>query len=221
MTERGAAPVSSGVLVIDKPAGITSHDVVALIRRALHVRRIGHTGTLDPFATGVLPLCVGQATRLAQFLSADIKVYDAVVRLGWATETDDLKGAPITAVNSDLPSEAAVRSICREFVGRQAQVPPLYSAKWIDGRRAHERARQGQRVELAPAMVVIEELIVHGYRDGEISMSVACSAGTYIRALARDIGTRLGVGGHLRALRRTRSGEFTLEQAMPLDVGRG
>jgi tRNA pseudouridine55 synthase len=203
-----------GVLVVDKPDGPTSHDVVDRARWALRTRRVGHTGTLDPFATGVLPLCVGRATRLARFLSATAKEYRATVRLGFATTTDDRTGEPLTERREVALDETAVRSACAALVGQSLQLPPRYSAKRVDGRRLHEMARAGLAVERTAAPVTIGSIEVLTLRGDLLDIDVRCSAGTYVRSLARDLGETLGIGGHLESLRRTRAGSFGLEGAV-------
>lgn len=217
-----------GVLIIDKPAGWTSHDVVARARRTLHERRIGHTGTLDPFATGVLVLLVGRATRLAQFLSGAEKEYEATVRLGYATETGDCDGArrgEITKCEEWSASE--IEEALKSLRGEIEQVPPMYSAKKVRGEKLYELARRGVEVERAAVRVKIAELEVVE-RDGallsrnadgtcDLSVRVVCSAGTYVRVLAESIGENLGVGAHLVALRRTRAGVFSLSQSVSLE----
>jgi tRNA pseudouridine55 synthase len=207
----------SGVLVVDKPAGPTSHDVVAQVRKALHVRRAGHTGTLDPFATGVLPVCVGRATRLARFLSAGEKSYRATVRLGFATSTDDATGEPLAAPRRWAPDPEALAAACRGLTGEIQQVPPAFSARHVSGKRLYEWARQGVAVARPPARVTVQALEVLAVREGEIELAVRCSSGTYVRALARDLGEALGCGAHLSALRRTRSGDFGLEGSVAWD----
>jgi len=209
--------VLSGVLVVDKPAGPTSHDVIDRVRAALGEKRAGHTGTLDPFATGVLPVCLGKATRLARFLAAGDKAYRATVRLGFATSTDDLLGEPLGPPREARVDRAAVDEACRGLIGPLMQVPPAYSAKRVGGQRMYALARQGVAVERAPAPVTIASLEVIALRDQEVEIEVRCSPGTYVRAIARDLGEALGVGGHLTALRRTRSGNFGLESAVTLD----
>jgi tRNA pseudouridine55 synthase len=206
--------VTSGVLVVDKPAGPTSHDVVDEVRKALGERRVGHTGTLDPFATGVLPVCVGKATRLARFLAAGEKTYRASVRLGFATATDDLTGTPLgppVAVTADR--EAVLRALGR-LTGEILQLPPAYSAKRVAGERLHERARRGAVVHATPARVTIHALELLELAADRVELEVRCSPGTYVRAIARDLGQALSVGAHLTALRRTRSGGFGLERAL-------
>jgi len=207
----------NGVLVVDKPAGPTSHDVVDRVRRALGVRRVGHTGTLDPFATGVLPMCVGRATRLARFLAEGEKRYRASVRLGFATSTDDLTGEPLGLSRPVALSEAAVREACRRWTGPILQVPPAYSAKRIDGERSYRLARQGVEVDRRAAPVQVHRLDVLELHADRLELDVRCSPGTYVRALARDLGESLGVGAHLTALRRTCSGGFGLEAAVAWD----
>ena len=222
-----------GVLVIDKPPGLTSHDVVDDIRRILHVRRVGHTGTLDPFATGVLVMLIGRATRLAQFLSGVEKEYEAVIRLGYATDTGDLTGRPIRTSDEDRIStigdlsreqiEAALESLRGEI----DQVPPMYSAKKQSGRKLYELARRGEEVERKPVRVCIHKFeairptgeLLKDNLDGtfDFEVRVGCSSGTYVRTLAEDFGKRLGVGAHLAELRRTRVGDFQIQYAQTLE----
>jgi tRNA pseudouridine55 synthase len=206
----------TGVLLIDKPAGPTSHDVVARIRRTSRERRIGHTGTLDPNATGLLPLVLGPATRLASFLTGLDKSYEATIRLGYATETDDSDGAPIGPPAARLPEAAEVSRALRGFIGPLQQVPPAHSAKKVEGRRAYEWARRAQPKPLAPAAVTLRRLEVLEQHADRVRIEVDVSAGFYVRALARDLGERLGCGAHLAALVRTRTGPFRLEDAIPL-----
>jgi tRNA pseudouridine55 synthase len=208
----------SGVLVVDKPAGPTSHDVVERVRRALGSPRVGHTGTLDPFATGVLVVCVGRATRLARFLAEGEKEYAATVRLGFATTTDDLEGEPLGPPRPVSTDAVALEAAVRALLGPLEQVPPAYSAKRVAGRRLYELARRGERVAPAPVQVRVEELRIRAVREDEVDLFVRCSPGTYVRALARDLGLRLGVGGHLRALRRLATGGFTLDDAVAGDA---
>jgi tRNA pseudouridine55 synthase len=209
------------VLVVDKPAGPTSHDVVDRARRVLRTRRVGHTGTLDPFATGVLPLCLGRGTRLARFLSAGEKSYRATVRLGFATTTDDLTGEPLAPPRDTEVGEPALRDALAGLVGRFDQVPPSFSAKQVAGRRAYELARRGEAVARASVPVTVHALELVARGGDVLELEVRCSAGTYVRALARDLGERLGCGAHLAALRRTRSGGFGLEGAVPGDTFEG
>lgn len=218
----------NGLLIIDKPAGLTSHDVVSRVRHILHERRVGHTGTLDPFATGVLVVLVGRATRLAKFFSGADKEYDAIVRLGYATETGDRTGAPLSAPNAIAGwSEAEIESALEDFRGNIEQVPPMYSAKKIAGRRLYELARRGEEVERKPVQVCIHEFtpirpdgeLMRVNHDGtfDFHAHVRCSSGTYVRTLAEDLGKRLHVGAHLAELRRTGVGPFSLVNAITLD----
>jgi tRNA pseudouridine55 synthase len=214
-----------GVLVVDKPAGPTSHDVVARVRRAIGVSRIGHTGTLDPLASGVLPLVVGRATRLAQFLSASDKEYIAEITLGATSATYDAEG-PLTAASSGsleaLPDADALERVLSHFRGTYAQMPPPYSAKKVGGTRAYKLARTNQSIELKPVSVTVHALETLAIEADLLRIRVACSTGFYVRTLAHEIGARLGVGAYLAGLRRTRVGRFTLADAVPLDdVERG
>jgi tRNA pseudouridine55 synthase len=204
-----------GVLVVDKPDGPTSHDVVDRARRALGTRRIGHTGTLDPFATGVLVLCVGKATRLARFLSAEEKEYRATVRFGFSTTTDDRTGEPLGPPVPVGFDETAVRAACAGLVGELLQLPPAYSARRVAGRRLYELARAGAVVERQATPVTIHSVDVLSFHGDRLEIDVRCSAGTYLRSFARDLGEALGPGAHLEALRRTRSGTFGLREAVP------
>jgi tRNA pseudouridine55 synthase len=206
-----------GVLVVDKPAGPTSHDMVNRARRVFRLRRIGHTGTLDPFATGVLPLCLGRATRLARFMGAGEKEYRAEVRFGFATSTDDLTGDPLGEPREVRLEEGTLRAALGRFVGRQEQVTPAFSARRVDGARLYERARRGEPVTGPARVVTISALELVEWGGDRAVIAVRCSPGTYIRSLARDLGQELGSGAHLTALRRTRSGSFTLEEAVPGD----
>jgi tRNA pseudouridine55 synthase len=217
-----------GSLIIDKPRGITSHDVVARVRRAAATRRVGHAGTLDPFATGVLVVCVGRATRLVQFLVGLEKEYLATLRLGYATDTQDETGKQITPLTSskELRSED-VLDVLKEFIGPQLQTPPMFSAKKVRGERLHRAAREGREVEREPARITVYSMDMVE-RDGtrvierqdgtrDIFIRVSCSSGTYVRTLAHDIGQRLGVGAHLAELRRAAVGRFDLSSAVTVD----
>jgi tRNA pseudouridine55 synthase len=212
-------PAAGGVVPVDKPAGPTSHDVVAAARRALGTRRVGHTGTLDPFATGLLLLCVGPATRLAQFLTGLIKRYVAEVRLGVRTSTDDPEGE-IEGTSDAWRGLARddVERVLDAFRGRVLQTPPRYSAKKVGGESAHYRTRRGEDVGLAPVEVEVHALELSVWSPPDLELRVACSAGTYVRALARDVGDALGVGAHLTALRRTAIGSFTVDRALSIDA---
>jgi tRNA pseudouridine55 synthase len=217
-----------GLLIVDKPSGPTSHDVVARLRRVLREKRIGHTGTLDPMATGVLVLVVGKATRLAKFLSASDKSYDAIVRFGFATDTADAQGRPVGPVMDGVaPAREAIDAALQAFRGTFMQQPPTYSAKKIDGRRSYKAARARAslgNVETpadalpAPTSVTTHRIEILSVGADTVALRVDCSAGFYVRSLAHDLGERLGVGAHLAALRRTRSGGFGLDRALPLDA---
>jgi tRNA pseudouridine55 synthase len=208
-----------GVLAVDKPEGPTSHDVVARARRALHERRIGHTGTLDPFASGLLLLCIGRATRIAEYLTRQPKSYRATLRLGAATATDDRTGDVIASSDAwRTLSHAGIAAALQAEVGQRPQTPPAYSAKKIEGRRAYQLARAGAAVAVASADVEIASIDLIDVALPDVTFDVRCSSGTYIRAIARDVGERLGVYGHLGALRRTAIGEHRVADALPLDA---
>ena len=206
-----------GVLLIDKPSGPTSHDVVARLRRTTGERSIGHTGTLDPRATGLLPLVLGRATRLASFLTGGDKTYEATIRLGVSTDTDDADGRLIGERATSLPGDAAIDAALDAFRGSFDQVPPTHSAKKVGGQKAYDLARRDRPVELKPVTVTVRALERTGRDADLVTILVTATAGFYVRALARDLGQRLGCGGHLAALRRTRSGTFDLSAALPLE----
>ncbi|WGX94775.1 tRNA pseudouridine(55) synthase TruB [Nocardioides sp. L-11A] len=212
-----ASGVPSGLVVVDKPGGMTSHAVVSRVRRAMGTRKVGHAGTLDPMATGVLVLGVERATRLLGHLMLTEKTYDATVRLGRSTSTDDAEGEVVADTPAGGLATAAVLAAFEEQVGDILQVPTAVSAIKVDGKRAYQRVRDGEQVELTARPVTVHELTVHGQRVVgdwlDVDITVRCSSGTYIRAIARDVGSALGVGGHLTALRRTAVGPFTLAQA--------
>ena len=207
----------SGLLLIDKPAGITSFDVVRRVRRALKVRKVGHLGTLDPFAKGLLPLALGEATKLAQFLLEEPKTYLATLTLGVETDTQDLTGR-VTAESDRLPSPEEVHQAATRFVGEIEQVPPSYSAVHHQGERLYKLARRGEAVEVPPRQVVIYRLEVMEAALPQVTVRVECGKGTYIRTLAHDLGRVLGCGAHLVALTRLAVGAFRLEEALPLDL---
>jgi len=221
----------NGILAIDKPAGVTSHDVVNAVRRILHERRVGHTGTLDPFATGLLVILVGRATRLAQFLSGHEKEYEAVIRLGYATDTGDVAGSPVTPRQDGSErlghwTREEIEAAMASLRGEIDQIPPMYSAKKQGGRKLYQLARRGEQVERAPVRVTVHSFetaadgeLLKDNSDGtfDLPVRVSCSAGTYVRTLAEDFGKRLGVGAHLAELRRTRAGDFHLSQAGTLE----
>jgi tRNA pseudouridine55 synthase len=212
-----------GLLVIDKPVGPTSHDVVARMRRVLGERRIGHTGTLDPAASGVLPLVLGRATRLARFLSAGNKRYEAIVRFGVATDTYDGEGTPVGPARSGVtPARDQLEAALSGFRGTFVQQPPPYSAKKIAGRRSYDLARGGYGSDDAPTLpapvtVTVHRLDITRIEDDDVTLDVECSAGFYVRSLAHELGRLAGIGAHLAALRRTVSAGLTLEDAMPLE----
>lgn len=208
----------NGVLAVDKPSGPTSHDVVAAARRALRLRRIGHTGTLDPFATGLLLLCIGPATRLAEYLTGLDKSYEAVARLGVATDTLDVEGEVVTE-SEGWPrlTHDGIREAFAAEVGTRLQQPPAFSAKKIGGRRAYELARRGEAALPDPVEVTIRALDVLAVDGPLVRFRLTCSSGTYVRAVARDVGERLGVGAHLTELRRTAIGRFRVEDALTTD----
>jgi tRNA pseudouridine55 synthase len=209
--------LADAVLVIDKPSGLTSFEVVRRVRRATGIRRVGHGGTLDPLASGVLPICLGEATKLAQFLLGADKGYEVTIRLGVETDTDDADGTPTAQHDPRAVDEAAIRHALVHFRGAIEQVPPAYSALKREGRPLYAYARAGAPILAAPRSVVIHALDLISFDGaGALGLRVHCSKGTYVRALARDLGRRLGVGGHVTALRRTRSGPFTLDEARPL-----
>ena len=218
MRNGGRAPEPTGVLNINKPAGMTSHDVVEAVRKLLGVRRVGHTGTLDPQATGVLPLCVGRATKIAQYLTQADKEYVLTLRLGIATDTQDATGREVSRVEEVRVSRAEVEALLPRFRGTILQVPPLFSAKRVGGERLYHLARRGQVVERAPVAVTIHALELLGMEGPCVRLRVHCSKGTYARALCDDIGRTLGVGGHLQDLVRTRSGRFALAEALSLEA---
>ena len=218
-----------GLLIVDKPIGPTSHDVVARVRRALGERRIGHTGTLDPMASGVLPLVLGRATRLARFLSGTEKSYLAVVRLGIETDSHDADGQPVgDPYSGPMPDASAIERAVAAFRGTFLQQPPIFSAKKIEGVRSHRLARKARAtpsttlgpgpVAARPVSVTVSDLQVLGIEGPGVELALTCSAGFYVRALAHELGQRLGTGAHLAALRRTRAGELRLEDAIALDA---
>lgn len=212
--------MADGILIIDKDAGMTSHDVVARCRRILGTKKVGHTGTLDPFATGVMVILVGKATRIAQFLDKDEKEYEAVIRFGQFTDTGDLTGEKIgDEMNTDFSDEEFEAAI-KSFIGESSQIPPMYSAKKIDGKKLYELAREGKEIEREAVKInipSISRIEASTTNRNEVAIRVACSAGTYIRVLAEDIAKKLGTAGHLVALRRIRAGKFAVEDAITLD----
>ena len=206
----------NGILIVDKPSGMTSHDVVAAARRALREKRIGHTGTLDPLATGVLPLACGLATRLVRFLSASDKDYEATIRFGLTTDTCDIAGTELTR-SDRRPTAADVERGLASLRGTYDQVPPAYSAKKVGGRRAYDMARRNEAVELAGVPVRVDRAEMLAFTGDTATIALTCSAGFYVRSFARTLGELTGAGACLEALRRTRSGQFSLSGAMKLE----
>jgi len=243
LTDRRAGVALDGVLVINKPTGWTSHDVVARARTLLGMSKVGHTGTLDPAATGVLVLCLGRATRIAEYLMSADKAYRAVLRLGVATDTQDATGTVVGRVAETLPDQAAIAEVMNRFVGRRQQVPPMYSAVKVQGVPLYKAARAGRTVSRSPREFTVRSLEIRsitptpssesglgssrvgagGMSAGpppatiDVTFDVVCSKGTYVRTLCADIGELLGVGGHLASLERRRVGRFCIEEAMSLD----
>ena len=207
-----------GALLIDKPSGPTSFDVVARVRRALGVKQVGHTGTLDPFATGILVVLVGPATRLARFVEQEAKTYRAVARLGIATDTDDATGQPLGCVEAQPVARGAVEQALAGMIGPQRQRPPAYSAKKVEGTRAYALARRGSAPVLKPVPITVHALELLRYEWPEVEFRCTVSAGTYVRALARDLGETLGTGAHLTLLRREAIGSLRVDRAMPLSA---
>jgi len=206
----------SGVLVVDKPVGMTSHDVVQVIRRGTNIHRAGHTGTLDPRASGVLVVLIGPAVRLSEYVSASDKRYQATVHLGSTTDTFDAEGKITSSGSVENITEEQFEEALQQFIGEIQQVPPPYSAIKVQGRKAYEMARQGEEVELQPRTIKVYSLELLEWNPPEAVIDVFCSSGTYVRSLANDLGAVLGCGAHLVGLRRTKSGRFTLRDAVSL-----
>jgi len=205
----------SGVLVVDKPIGLTSHDVVQVIRKGTNIRRAGHTGTLDPRASGVLVVLIGPAVRLSEYVSASDKRYQAILQLGASTDTYDAEGT-VTSTAPVTISEGQFEETLKSFIGEIEQIPPPFSAVKIKGRKAYEMAREGEEVDLLPRKIQVYNLELLEWAPPEAVIDVYCSSGTYVRSLAHDLGENLGCGAHLVGLRRTKSGRFTLRDAVPL-----
>lgn len=221
-----AAQANSGLVIVDKPPGWTSHDVVSRMRRLAGTRKVGHAGTLDPMATGVLVIGINKATRLLTYIVGVDKTYEATIRLGQSTVTDDAEGEITAEADAAAVGDEAVRTAVERLTGELEQVPSSVSAIKVDGKRAYAQVRSGEEVKLAARPVTVSRFDVHGIRRDttptggqcvDVDVSVDCSSGTYIRALARDLGQQLEVGGHLTALRRTRVGPYTLDQAATLE----
>jgi tRNA pseudouridine55 synthase len=206
----------SGALVVDKPVGMTSHDVVQAIRNGTGLRRAGHTGTLDPRASGVLVILVGPAVRLSEYVSASDKRYQAIIRLGGSTDTFDGEGKVTLSKDPVSVTETQFEEALQTFVGEIEQTPPPYSAVKVQGRKAYEMAREGEEVDLAPRKITVHHLEVLEWAPPEVVIDVHCSSGTYVRSLANDLGVMLGCGAYLVGLRRTKSGRFSLRDSVPL-----
>ena len=207
----------NGILIIDKPGGMTSHDVVQFFRRLFDTSKVGHLGTLDPMATGVLPLCIGKATRVGQFFATSPKEYIGEIRFGFATTTYDREGTP---TGPEVPFESSreeVLAAMAELTGTLQQTPPAFSAKKIGGVRSHDSARRGEVVENAPVRVEVSVFEATGFAPPSIQFRVVCGGGTYVRSLAHDLGQKLGCGAHLNSLRRLRSGDFGIEQSVVME----
>lgn len=204
-----------GLIIVDKPVGPTSHQVVNIVRRGTGIRKVGHAGTLDPRASGVLILCLGAATRLSEYLSTSSKRYQAVVRFGLATRTYDAEGDVLRETGS-APARKDIEAALPQFMGEIHQVPPPYSAIKISGKKAYELARKGEEPNLEPREVIIHDLKISSYKPPDLTLEIGCSAGTYIRSLAHDLGVVLSTGAHLAALRRIKAGPFAIEDAVPL-----
>jgi tRNA pseudouridine55 synthase len=206
-----------GLLIVDKPVGPTSHSVVNMVRRGTGIRKVGHAGTLDPRASGVLVLCLGSATRLSEYLSTSDKTYEATVRFGASTRTYDADGE-ITRQTGISPTRQQIAAALTSFTGALEQVPPPFSAIKVKGRKAYELARNGTEIELEPRRITIYSLEIVSYQAPDLELSIRCSAGTYIRSLAHDLGEQLSCGAHLAALRRTQAGPFNLDSATPMPM---
>ncbi|MBS1249232.1 MAG: tRNA pseudouridine synthase B [Chloroflexi bacterium] len=205
----------SGALVVDKPVGITSHDVVSFIRRGTGIRRAGHTGTLDPRASGVLVVLIGPSVRLSQYLSASDKRYQAIIKFGVATDTYDTEGKQVGETRSvDHITEKEIQALLQSYEGKVQQIPPAHSAVKVDGEKAYEKARRGEEVEIEPREIDVYNLELLEWVSPEVTIDVYASSGTYVRSLANDMGNDLGVGAHLVGLRRTKNGQFTLRDAV-------
>jgi len=207
----------TGILLVDKPAGMTSHDVVDRIRKVANLRRVGHTGTLDPNATGLLILCLGKATRLSEHLTGLDKTYEGTMRLGVTTDSFDSDGEVVEEREVPELSVEAIQNVCDEFLGDIEQLPPMVSAVKVGGQPLYKRARKGETVERQPRPVTIHEFVVIGYDAPDATVRVKCSRGTYVRALCNDVGEELGCGGMLAALRRTEVGKHSVANAVKLD----
>ena len=209
-------PDPSGLVLVDKPVGMTSHDAVAIVRRAAKTRRVGHTGTLDPFATGLLVVLIGRGTRLIPYIDGEPKVYEATVRFGAETDTDDLTGETIR--EAPPPDDAAIAEAIHHLTGAIDQMPPVYSAKKVDGVRAYDAARRGSALTLSPATVTVHDWAILERNGADLRVRITCGGGTYVRALARDLGRLAGSAAHLIELRRVKSGPFDVENAISIEA---
>lgn len=219
MNEKQNTPELSGILIIDKPTGITSHDVVWNVRKLFGTKKVGHTGTLDPLASGVLVVLVGRAAKAAEYLVCDDKKYSATLRLGLTTDTEDITGEVITEHGGELPSFDKVEAACRGFVGNIKQIPPMYSALKVDGKKLYQLAREGKTVEREARDITVFSLDCKPTEDiSDFTLDVHCSSGTYIRTLCADIGAALGCGGAMASLRRTNAGGFDISDAVTLET---
>lgn len=215
--DQGLKDFVSGALVVDKPVGVTSHDVVKVIRKGTDIRRVGHTGTLDPRASGVLVVLIGPAVRLSEYLSASDKRYQAIIKFGIATDTYDTEGKQVGETKSvDHITEQDIHQLLRDYEGKIQQYPPSHSAAKVGGEKAYEKARRGEEVELEPREIDVYNLELLEWAPPEAVIDVYASSGTYVRSLANDLGNDLGVGAHLTGLRRTKNGQFTLRDAVRL-----
>lgn len=206
-----------GILVVNKPAGYTSHDIVSKIRRQLNIKKVGHTGTLDPLATGVLPILLGNGTKLSKYLINHDKEYIATIKLGEKTETGDIEGKVIEQKEVASLLQEEIEKVLKSFIGKQKQIPPMYSAIKINGKKLYEYARNGEVVEVQAREIEIYNIEFLDYHETQIKFKVACSKGTYIRSLCEDIATKLGTVGTMSALQRTQVGEFSLENSITLE----
>jgi tRNA pseudouridine55 synthase len=206
---------AGGLLLVDKPAGMTSHDVVAIVRRAAQAKRVGHTGTLDPFATGLLVVVIGRGTRLIPYIDGEPKVYEAVIAIGTETDTDDVTGVAMRT--GPMPTDDSISVAIARLTGEIEQIPPAFSAKQVGGTRAYDAARRGAPLELKPSSVRVYQWTIISRTESELAVEITCSGGTYVRALARDVGRFANTAAHLRTLRRTRSGPFDVANAVTVD----
>lgn len=207
----------NGIIVVNKPQNWTSHDCVAVMRRATGVKRIGHTGTLDPMATGVLPVCIGTSTRIMEYLDLDWKTYRCTMKLGITTDTEDIWGEVLTEADPSNVTEEQIREVFKGFTGEIEQIPPKYSALKVNGKKLYEYARAGQEVEIKSRKITIDSIEIEEIKGDEITFTVVCSKGTYVRTICKDIGDKLGCGAAMSALTRIASGVFKIEEAVDIE----